>query len=376
LCPEECPWHGSSWGSGMASWRPPYCPFRDCESHASPQGWQAIKKGVFLRQARPRRIQRYRCPHCARSFSSQTFAATYWLRRPELLIRIGYRINSGSGLRQIAWELGCSPATVQRQVERLGRHCLLFHLEHLPAGAPAEDLVLDGFWSFEFGQYWPFEANLVVGRSHFVYGFQDAELRRSGRMTPYQRRKRAQLEETHGRPDPQATRRSVRELLRRLLPPGSETRLDTDDHRAYPRALSDLPDRRVHHRTTSSKARRTAGNPLFPVNLGDLLIRHDGANHKRETIAFSKRRQGALYRLAIWAVVRNYVKPASVRRQLPPPGVAVGAIPDALTMEEILERRRLPWCFDLSGWLADCYYGRIRTRRMKTCREHRLRYAA
>jgi hypothetical protein len=39
----------------------------------------------------------------------------------------------------------------------------------------------------------------------------------------------------------------------------------------------------------------TAQNPLFPVNLADLLLRHSSANHKRETIAFSKRRQGAMY---------------------------------------------------------------------------------
>jgi hypothetical protein len=44
----------------------------------------------------------------------------------------------------------------------------------------------------------------------------------------------------------------------------------------------------------------TTQNPLFPVNLADLLLRHSSANHKRETLAFSKRRQGTLYRMAIW----------------------------------------------------------------------------
>jgi hypothetical protein len=41
--------------------------------------------------------------------------------------------------------------------------------------------------------------------------------------------------------------------------------------------------------------------------LADLLLRHSTANPKRETIAFSKRRQGALYRVAIWVVCRNYI---------------------------------------------------------------------
>jgi transposase-like protein len=355
---------------------PPHCPFRDCDSHTDPVGWRAIRKGFFARQARPRKIQRYRCSHCRRSFSSQTFSTTYWLRQPQLQPRLFFRILACSGFRQIAWELGVAPSTVQRQVERLGRHCLLLHEQLRPASAPEERLVLDGLRSFEFGQYWPFDVNLLIGQSHFVYGFQDAELRRSGTMTRFQRRKRRRLERQHGRPDPGATRKSVQELLTRQLPPGARVALDTDEHKAYPQALRRLSERAITHRTTSSKAARTPQNPLFPANLGDLLIRHSGANQKRETIAFSKRRQGALYRLAIWVVARNYLRPASLRRKLPPPGVAVGAIARPWNVSDVLRARLLPWRFALSGWLAECYFGRIPTRRMPRCRTHTLKYAA
>jgi hypothetical protein len=310
-----------------------------------------------------------------RSFSSQTFSPTYWLKFPQLQPLILFRVLGCSAFRQIAWELGVNVSTVQRQVERIGRHCLLLHQALRPPESPSEALVLDGFRSFEFGQYWPFDLNLLVGRSHFVYGFQDAELRRSGTMTPFQRAKRTRLERDHGRPDPQATRKSVEALLARELAPGAVVDLDTDEHRAYPQALKRLQGRFIHHRTTSSKARRTPRNPLFPANLGDLLIRHTSANQKRETIAFSKRRQGALYRIAIWAVVRNYVKPTSVRRGSPPPGVAVGAIARAWSVPELLQERLFEWRFELTEWLSDCYFARIPTRRMARCREHQLKYA-
>jgi transposase-like protein len=354
---------------------PPHCPYAECKSHVETGSWRAIKKGFFFRTARPRKIQRYRCPRCRRSFSSQTFSATYWLKRPDLQRPLLFRVLACSAFRQIAWEFDVHASTVQRQVERLGRHCLLLHQQLRPRGAPREPLVLDGFRSFEFGQYWPFDINLLVGQSHFVYGFQDAELRRSGTMRPAQRRKRAQLEQLHGRPHPQATRISVLELLERELPVGSKVELDTDEHQAYPQALKRLSGRAVSHRTTSSKTRRTSRNPLFPANLGDLLIRHTGANQKRETIAFSKRRQGALYRIAIWAAVRNYVKPASVKHRHPPPGVAIGAIPRAMTISGLLGERCFPWRFDLPGWLGDCYFARIPTRRMARCRIHELTYA-
>jgi hypothetical protein len=297
------------------------------------------------------------------------------LKLPQLQYPLLHRVLGCSAFRQIAWEFGVHASTVQRQVERLGRHCLLVQQQLRPKRGPAETLVLDGFRSFEFGQYWPFDVNLLLGRSHFVYGFQDAELRRSGTMTPFQRRKRTRLEEDHGRPDPQATRKSVHEVLARELPPGATAELETDEHRAYPQALKRLSDRTITHRTTSSKRRRTARNPLFPANLGDLLIRHSSANQKRETIAFSKRRQGALYRIAIWAAVRNYVRPTSVRRGSPPPGVAVGAITRAWTVPQLLRGRRFPWRFELNGWLEDCYFARIPTRPMARCREHELKYA-
>ena len=354
---------------------PPFCPHPGCDSHAGAQPWRFKKKGFYHRAHAPRRVQRYRCQHCRRSFSSQTFSPTYWLKRPDLLHPLFSRLLGCSGLRQIAREFGVAHTTLQRQAERLGRHCLLLHEALRPRGAPREALALDGFRSFEHGQYWPFDLNLLVGASYYVYGFNDAELRRSGSMTRPQRRKRARLEQRFGRPDPQATRRAVEELVARIVPPGATATLHSDAHAAYAPALRSLRDRAIQHHTTSSRAHRGAHNPLFPVNLADLLLRHCGANHKRETLAFSKRRQGALYRAAIWMVWRNYVKSRSEQRRDSPPAVALGVTEEALTVRALLRQRHFPWRQGLSGWLARCYFGRIPTRRLAHCRAHQLRYA-
>jgi transposase-like protein len=332
------------------------------------------KKGFFARPARRDRVQRYRCQQCGRSFSSQTFSPTYWLRRPDLLRTLFFRTRACSGFRQIAQELDIAHSTVQRQVERLGRHCLLFH-ERLRPRAPAEPLVLDGFRSLESGHYWPFDLNLLVGESHYVYGFNEAELRRSGTMRPGQKRHREHLERLHGRPDPQATRKAVEELVARVVPDGTEAVIRSDAHPSYLLAFRRLGKRRIHSQTTSSRRARTARNPLFPINLADLLLRHGGANHKRETIAFSKRRQGALYRAAIWVVWRNYVKWTSETKQTDPPGVRLGLLPKRLPVEKILSRRLFPWRQRLAPWLLACYEGRIRTRCLARQRVHRLRYA-
>ncbi len=353
---------------------PPHCPNPDCDFHRNPTGWPFKKKGFYRRPLRRDRIQRYLCQHCGRSFSDQTFSLTYWLRRPELLPTLFFRTRACSALRQIAQELGLAHATVQRQVERLGRHCLLFH-EGLRPRVPREPLVLDGFRSLESGHYWPFDLNLLVGASHFVYGFNEAELRRSGTMRTGQKRHRARLEARYGRPDPQATKKAVTELVARVVPEGGEAVIRSDAHASYPAAFRALPDRRIHHETTSSKAMRTARNPLFPVNLADGLLRHGGANHKRETIAFSKRRQGALHRLAIWVVWRNYVKWTSERRPGRTPAQVLGIVPRRLRVEDVLRERLFPTRLRLPGWVARCYAGRIPTRRLPRIRVHALAYA-
>jgi hypothetical protein len=220
------------------------------------------------------------------------------------------------------------------------------------------------------------DLNLLVGASHFVYGFNDAELRRSGAMRPAQRAKRTMLEKRFGRPDPQATQRQVEELLRRAVPPHSRVLLiRSDEHQAYPRAIKRLENRSFVHETTSSKAARTTRNPLFPVNLADMLLRHCSSNHKRETIAFSKRRQAALNRAAIWVVWRNYVKDRSENRRTGPPAKALGLLAKAMTIPEILAHREFPDPLVLSGWLSDCYFARIPTRAIKNCVSHTLKYA-
>jgi len=354
---------------------PPFCPNPDCDSKANSQPWRFKKKGFFFRDRPPHKVQRYVCQHCRRNFSSQTFSTTYWLRRGDLLEPLFLRLQSCSALRQIAREMRVSHATIQRLAERLGRHCLLFHERLRPRTAPTEPLVLDGFRTFEHSQYWPFDLNLLVGTSHYVYGFNDAELRRSGTMRPAQREKRKRLEARFGRPDPRATLRNVGELLGRVVPEGSGALVRSDDHQAYPRAIRGLGDRRLAHETTSSKASRTPQNPLFPVNLADLLLRHCGANHKRETIAFSKRRQGALYRAAIWVVWRNYMKHRSENRRDGPPGRALGLIRRALTVKGILARRLFPDREGISGWVARCYFSEIPTRALVGWRRHRAKYA-
>lgn len=356
---------------------PPFCPHPGCDFHQDPTGWRFKKNGFHLRRFDHRRIQRYRCHHCQRSFSSQTFSTTYWLKRPDLLHPILQGLLACSAFRQIARSLAVAPTTVLRQAGRLGRHNLLFHETRRPRHAPQEPLVFDGFETFEYSQYWPAHLNTVVGaESHFVHATTVAELRRKGRHTARQRARRSELEAHYGRPDPKALERASAEALALSVPPGpSEIVLQTDLHPAYPRALRRLPDRRFQHRRTSSRLPRVPQNPLHPVNVLHALMRHSGANHKRETIAWSKRRQSMVWRDCLHRVWRNYVKRISERGRHETPAMRLGLVRRRLGWEEILAQRLFVTRTRLEAPLDRYYWGREPTRQIPNARAHTLRYA-
>jgi hypothetical protein len=336
-----------------------------------------VRAGFFRRQAAPHRIQRYQCVHCGRYFSEQTFRTSYWQKRPELLEPVFHRLTGCSAFRQIAREFAASPQTIALIAARLGRHCQLFHEMLRPRGPLAEPLTLDGFQSFEWSQYHPTLYHVAVGKhSHFFHGFTDSELRRSGSMTADQKETRAALDRAHGRPDPRSIEREVARLLRIVAPEPQALELHTDEHSDYPRALRALPHLAVDHRTVSSRAARTPTNPLFPVNLLDLLLRHSGANHKRETIAFSRRRQSAAERLWLFLVWRNYVKWFSERRHDGTPAMRAGVCAHRWRIPRILAQRLFPSRIGLPERWQDYYWRRIPTRCIKNGRTHQLKYAA
>lgn len=355
---------------------PPFCPRTDCRFHRCAEGWRYRRHGTYARDCQPRRIQRYRCLHCRRTFSSQTFATTYYLKRPELLEPFFFRLLGCSGHRQLAREARCAPTTVMGQAARLGRHALLFLAQQRPPAPCPEPLVVDGFESFAYSQYQPLHLNLAVGAtSHFIYGFTHARLRRKGRMRAAQKRRRAALEARHGRADPRALEHAMVALLRLAVPQPQPLTVRSDQHPAYPRAFRRLAGYAIRHEPTPSVAARTPGNPLFPVNLLDLLLRHNSASHKRESIAFAKRHQAVIERAALLLLWRNYSKPFSENHGGGTPAMRLGLRPGPLSPRAILKERLFPARVPLPPpW--ERYYRRLEdTPGIRNPRRHALKLA-
>ena len=363
-------------GAGSTGWVPPHCPNPKCAYFkAVTPAWPWIRKGFYTRLRRPHRIRRFTCQACGRHFSSQTFSTTYWQKRPELirsvfLMGVGCMAN-----RQIARALGCSPTTVAHHIARLGRHCLLVQAEELAAIEGLSEVAIDGFETFEWSQYFPFHHNVAVDveSGYFLY-HTDSPLRRKGRMTVHQKARRAELEARLGRAHPRAVETGIRTLLETLTPHHRPLSVRSDDHRAYPRAIRRI-DAHIFQRVTSSRQRRDKRNPLWEVNLLDLMIRHSTAAHKRETIAWAKRRQASIEKLAIFQLWRNYMKKRREKGRWVTPAMLLDLATRPWKLSVLLARRRFFEKTPLSPRWQQYYRREVVTPALPVNRTHALAYA-
>jgi hypothetical protein len=279
------------------------------------------------------------------------------------------------GNRQMARALGCSPSTIAHHVARLGRHSLLFQARELGKIQRLGEIVIDGFESFEWSQYFPFHHNVAVDVDTGYFLFHtDSPLRRKGRMTALQKTRRAHLEAHFGCPEPRAVERGVRDLLDAISHKQQSVTVRSDDHRAYPRAFAAVPCRITHH-VTSSKAHRDERNPLWEANLLDLMIRHSTAAHKRETIAWAKRRQASIEKLAIFQVWRNYIKKRREKGETVSSAMLLGVATRCLRTQDVLSRRLFFDRVHLPQPWQSYYCRRIETRALAVNRVHTLTYA-
>lgn len=301
---------------------PPFCPSSTCSCHLKPpsnRSWCSLD-GCYLTKAKGV-IRRFRCRYCGRRFSVQTFSLDFAVKRPIPYRSLFIQLKSTAGIRHIARNLGVSERLILNRISRLARQSLAIHSKLKNSICLQENMVADGFESYTTSQYFPNNIHLLVGkRSQFLFAMDYANLRRKGRMTEEQKRRREILEQLW-KPTPGAICRSFARLmdeLYSLLEQSCQkiTQLFTDEHRSYLKVLlrhqlikKALRDRRLIHIRISSKEHRDLRNHLFSVNYFDRELRKDCANHVRETTQFSRNASCCMERMAVYMVYHNYAKP-------------------------------------------------------------------
>ena len=301
----------------LSGFQPHFCPWRGCPEHARSAPGFRFRRHGFYATVRRWRIPRFKCLTCRRSFSRQSFAVSYYCKRPELLVPVAAGLVAGSAHRQIARSTGCAPSTVGRMAARLGRHAILLlaRARSELLGTVEEPFVLDHFETFESTQDYPFGVGTLVGsRTWFVYDLDPAPHGRTGRITEAQRLRLAERPRRRRYGGYLGSSRRVVERLLALARPGAPVCLRGDGHDAYDRAAAEPPARhRVRLERYPNPPRGPKGSPrspearlrdarLFPVDLLHKMARHSLAHHRRETIAFGRRLNAVMERLFLMAI--------------------------------------------------------------------------
>lgn len=295
---------------------PPRCPQAECASHGRKQGFSFRRRGTYVRGVDGKRVQRFQCTVCYRSFSSQTFRLDYRLGRPDTLAPIFAALCSKTTLRKTARNLGLGREHVARRMRLLAKHARAVHEHHLerascrPGGIGSR---------FQFDELETYEEHrklkpvtvpvLIEQRTGFIVCTEARALPARGRLNSKEKEQLERIRSREGRRRSEsgdAVRRVVAALARvadRMRP----VRVVTDKKSSYRTALEHAFGGRLEHVRIDGRQERGARNPLFPINHTLARLRDLASRLVRQTWAAAKTRSALKDQLDIVTAFRNYV---------------------------------------------------------------------
>ena len=308
---------------------PPFCPNPDCTHHRHHERSRTEKQRIgtwFWRKglrhsACAGSFQRFQCITCKRFFSERTFSIDYRVHQIVSYRDLVKDVSSRVSLAATHRNRGISPAVRRNRIARLARNCIALHAACASHLKTPEDLIADGFVSFEVSQYYPSNLHILIGaNSEYLFSLDHVTIRRTGRMSDRQREKQARLEEIY-RPEPGGIISSFSRTLHCLArlvsqwDPHKQVFLTTDNKKEYPQALGRcdsvhrlMADKRLIWTHISSDHHRGPGGPMFAMDNFDRELRKDIAAYVRETVTFRRNVQNAMESVQVYRMYHNFLK--------------------------------------------------------------------
>ena len=320
--------------------KPSRCPYTSCPFHLEPPSRFFVRKGSYHPRCRNRPVPRFRCRGCRRTFSRQSFRADYRHKKPHLNARFLDLMVRCVGQRQAAQSLGVARRTVEHRFAWLARHAAAFQRNRLEGKTVSGPFQLDELETFEANRYQPVTVPVLIERTTlFIVSAAAGPLRRKGRMTPLQRRRRAEHEARHGRRPSQSATAVRRALSGLRLLTSTPFVLESDRKPLYGRLGRRLFGSRLTWHNHSASARRDRANPLFPINHTNARLRHFLSRLRRRTWCVSKTLRHLQAHLQIAALWVNYCR-GITRRTRTTPAQALRLVPRPYRLEEVLAWRQ------------------------------------
>lgn len=225
-----------------------------------------ITKKGFFSTPRGRRIQRYRCHSCEKTFSDKTQTAGYRLRRYHLKNRVFREFCRGVAQREIAIELGVHRDTVARLLTAVAKEAKKQNDKTRKQSSP-KVVVMDEMETFEHTKCKPVGIVVAVeDRTRKILALESAQMPAKGLLAKVSREKYGPRKDCR----PEALKKTLRYL-------SAFERLElvkSDQSPRYPKYLKEIIPH-VKHETSKGRRgcvvgqgelKRGGFDPLFSLN--------------------------------------------------------------------------------------------------------------
>ena len=322
------------------AFQPRHCPYENCEAKQT-KGTPFFQRwGTFCPMSKNRPVERFRCRSCKRTFSRQTFRYDFRQRKPHLDALLLRQLVSGVGIRQSARILGTSRQTIARKLTRLSQQCRALHDKLAREIRGHRHLQFDELETFEtcrvskpvtMGTIIDVESMFILEQENGMMGPRGNLSKRSMKLVERHERESGKRQNE--------SRRVVADVFERAknrLAPESTVDLTTDEKTTYaPLARAKFGDQLRNHVQVSSKAPRSPGSALHPINLTQAMWRDGLGRLRRRSWLASKRRSWLEKHAWIYVAFRNYVRPR-FNGDESTPGMVIGVQKKMWRFEDLL----------------------------------------
>lgn len=327
----------------MQHFVPTRCPNQECPQHHNPEEQFYVRNGHYHPACRSYPVPRYKCRHCKRGFSNQTFRHDYRDQRPETNSRLMELLVSGVGLRQSGRILGLTSTAVVHKLRKFGTTCGFLHqniAKNLPSG---RTYLFDEEETIVGAKTRPATVVIVMEREHwFLCATGAAPIRRLGPVGSHRRHLQDLEEASEGvrQDESHACIKAALEQLAKMVSEGTMQVL-TDEKPSYRTLVAEVLGPETGHSTTPGTDPRTTRNPLFPINVTMAMSRDNNGRLRRKSWLHSKTLDCLCHQLVLFAVYRNYIrKRFNTDEEGITSATCLGLLPRALTFHEVLGWRQ------------------------------------
>lgn len=272
-----------------------------------------VRFGHFRRTSDSKKIQRFRCLTCRKTFSRATHHPCFRQKKRHKNRRIFELLGSSVSMRRTARLLRIHRKTVARRLVFLGEKCRLELAISNACSPRANSVQFDDMETFEHTKCKPISVTLaVLDPSRRILGFQVSQMPAKGRLAKISLKKYGPREDKRSQ-----GRRALFDEIKPFVAEGAVIRSDSNPH--YPSDVKEFFPTCTHQAVLGARGSTTGQgelkkirfDPLFSLNHTCAMYRANVCRLIRKTWCTTKKIERLADHLAIYAVYHNrHLNPA------------------------------------------------------------------